>query len=188
MTDPGKQDIPVAFFMCLKSTMVRYYIPVPSQCCGSGTHFDADHDSACHFDADPDPDPDCHFDADPDPDCHFDADPHPDPACHFYADPDPTFLFDVDPDPSFKIKAQTLKNCKNRLIFIHFVTCVLIRIRIQLITSMRIRIQLISCVLNLRMSDSTYLKRYLHGHLFPANYFYAGEPDSYEKYKNQQVL
>ncbi len=59
------------------------------------------------------------FDADPDPACHFDMDLDPDPACHFAADPDtdpdPTFHFDADTDPSFKMKAQTLKNCKNRL-------------------------------------------------------------------------
>jgi hypothetical protein len=52
---------------------------------------------------------------------HFDADPDPDPAFDFAADPDPIFYFDAvpdpDPDSSFKIKAQNLPKCSNRLIF-----------------------------------------------------------------------
>jgi hypothetical protein len=43
-----------------------------------------------------------HFDADPDPACHFDADSVPGSV------PDP-FHFDADPDPSFQTKAQNLE-------------------------------------------------------------------------------
>jgi hypothetical protein len=71
---------------------------------------------------------------------HIYADPDPDPACHFDEDPEPTFHFNADPDqePSIQIKAQTLKKCSIRLIFLTFwlVICQLMRIRIQLITLM----------------------------------------------------
>ncbi len=46
-----------------------------------------------------------HFVADPDPACHFDADSVPGSV------PDP-FHFDADPDPSFQIKAQNLEKVR----------------------------------------------------------------------------
>jgi hypothetical protein len=84
------------------------------------SHFDAAPDPACHFDADPVPDP-FHFDADPDPSLRIKAQnlekmlkqdhiPHI-LACHlqlmririqlinFDADPDPAYHLDADPHP-----------------------------------------------------------------------------------------
>ncbi len=61
----------------------------------------------------------------------------------FYAGPDldPTFHSDQDQDPSLQIKAQTHEKSLNRLILHTFwlVICKLMRIWIQLITSMEIR-------------------------------------------------
>ncbi len=56
-----------------------------------------------HFYAHADPDSACHFDADPDPTFHF-----------FYADPDP------DADPSFQIKAQNPESAQIGSFSIHF--------------------------------------------------------------------
>jgi hypothetical protein len=68
----------------------------------------------------------------------FDADADLDP---FHPDADA----DQDPDPSFRIKAQTLEKCSNRLIFHTYwvVICKLMRIQIQLITLMRMRIRIV---------------------------------------------